>query len=306
MDASVNPILPQGVDRRGANASGIHTNDRCEYWCVSARVMQLWKKKGVPVDDDRAMLKWYLALAPHSQAKLSSGFKKRLAQVRPSSAPGADGAEVIEPQNPYWSEFIKAFPNSSNPSQVEQIQNLDRHIHFADFALQKAREQNDPHLIKIFTDDLLRFSKAAKEQKALADKLGIESGELLQKPEVERVLAAWAYWAMASIDLALPSLCKRLVGQASPSGIREILEPALLRAKFLEPFQQAKRVAAGNNLPPWFVEKMVDSVDDYLESGRELLGRQESQALERPNTVGGPPSNNLTAPVPDNGPTPIP
>lgn len=284
-DEPVNPILPQDVDRRGANASGIHTHDRSEYWCVSQRVMQIWKRKGVPVDDDKAMLKWYLALGPHSQGKLSSGFKKRLAQVRPSSAPGVDGNPPLEePQNPYWSEFIKAFPNSSNPSQVEQIQNLDRHIHFADFALQKAREQNDPHLIKIFTDDLLRFSKAAKEQKALADKLGIESGELLQKPEIERIIAGWCYWSMAAIDLALPSLCKRLVGLSSPSAIREVLEPALLRAKFLEPFQQAKRVAAGNNLPPWFVEKMVDSVDDYLESGRELL----------------------TAPVPDNGPTPIP
>ena len=238
--------------------------------------MQIWKAKGVPVDDDAAMLRWYLSLGPHSQAKLSDGFRKRLSQIKPTATPnpvrpGEDQPTLPQTDNPYWAEFIQAFPEPASPDQVKQIQNLERHLHFADFALQKAREKNDQHLIKIFTDDLLKFSKAIKEQKALADKLGVESGELLPKPQAEKLVAAWCYWSMACVDAALHSLSRKLVGMKTQAEVRAVLEPALLKHKYLEPFVEANRAASGMGMPEWFTQKLVDSVDDYIESGKELM-----------------------------------
>lgn len=243
--------------------------DLAAFYRVSLATIKRWRAKSAPLHSVQEMKAW-----AGRQNQLPKGFVVRIGELtKPEKASNRD-----------WEDFLREHPSDASPDQVKQIQNLERHLHFADFALQKARARDDAAYIKVYTDDLFRFSKAIKEQKALADRLGLESGELLPKREAERIIASWCYWSMVAIDAVLPTLCKRLVGQTGPAAIRDILEPALLRAKFLEPFQQAKRVAAGNNLPPWFVEAMVGSVDDYLQSGRELL----------------------TASVPDNGPTPTP
>lgn len=228
---------------------------------------------------ERGEMPWPDELEKMQMWELSPGMKppglrRKCTELR-RTKPGAWGSVTpggaAAGANPDWMDFTASFPDQASPDQLKQIQNLERQLHFLDFALGKARERGDSHLTKVYTEDLIKFSRAIKEQKALADKLGVESGELLQRPEIERIIAALGYWSMAAIDAVLPTLCKRLVGVTAPSEVRKILEPALLRAKFLEPFVRAKTVANGNALPPWIAAKIVDSADDYLQGGKELM-----------------------------------
>lgn len=217
-----------------------------------------------PHDVDE-MLRW--ALGPERKP---AEFLKRVAEIRLKRERGA-GASAAQDHihDPVWKAFQESRANATTKDASAQIQDLEEHLAFADFALRDARARGDEHAQKKYTDEVIKFSKAVKEQKLLADRLGLESGDLLSREIVELFIAAHAYWTMRTVDLALDSLSRKLVNLSFPEEARRILEPELLSARFVSGYARATQVASKSALPHWAFDKIRDTVDNFIEHGAE-------------------------------------
>jgi hypothetical protein len=77
---------------------------------------------------------------------------------------------------------------------------------------------------------------------------------------------------MRDIDLMLADIVPRLAGLAptlTHEIVRHAVEPALLEARLLRPFIQATKLSSRSSLPPWAIEVVRDTIDDYIEKGAE-------------------------------------
>ncbi len=251
--------------------------EHAKQWAVSIKTVERWRADAAAgqmpaLDDVPGMCRWALT------RKGPKSFIERCRQLRTSG----DLANVDAAGKGYvpdtsrddlkldWSEFTKQHPTSKPSDQAAQIQALEGELAFATFGLARSRERGDEAAQRKYADDMIKFSKAVKEQKLLADKLGVESGELLSKAEVMRILHAHAYWTMRGTDVALDALSRKLVNLAFPKDARAVLEPELLSIRFVQAYSQAVRTPAGNALPAWVRDAVRDAVDDFIENGAAL------------------------------------
>jgi hypothetical protein len=290
-----------------------------EFWRVTPRTIQRWRKAhaagAMPFapDDVDGMLRWSLGPERKPPAFLTRCAELRVKREKrpappssdspPPSAPGADPASSTAAHlaaNSDWAAFqahLAAAAGSAPRDAAAQIQDLEKHLHFAEFALRRARERGDEVAQKKYVAEVIQFSRAVKEQKLLADRLGIEAGELLPRSTVELLVAAFGYWAMRSIDQHLDYLSRRLLNLSYPEEARAVLEPELLSARFVAPFARATHLAARNSLPPWLTAALRATVADYIEHGAAAFDRLLTAAATTDPTP-PPPAPPSTPPTP--------
>lgn len=235
------------------------------------RVAQKWKSIGRPLDDVPAMLRWVASLPIRSQKKLSRDFRLRVDQLRIEQARGgaADGADIGDSD---YAEFLRE--HATNPNRDSSFfDSIKRQQDAALFKLQRAQARGDPAAVKDAMSMLAEITRVVNLEELRALKTGKEVGELIPLVEWERQVAAFGAAAMRSIDAAMPTLCRRCVGKSFPEEIRAELEPVLLSARFFEPFVDATRIASGQQLSERTVAKLIDVVDDYIESGAPRMRR---------------------------------
>lgn len=208
------------------------------------------------------MIRW--ALLP---GRKPAGFLAKVAELRAAAEHASPGGARNTLADPDWDEFERQFPDSPEEDHAEQIKTLERRLAFFDFKLQKAIRIHAQDDIKFYSEQVIKFSNAVRQQKLMADKLGLEKGDLLARSQAELYFRAWAFWAMRAVDASLNDLSPRLVSLTFPEEVRAVLEPSLLNNRFLIPFVLATKVESGVSLPEWALDCVRDAVDDYIEHG---------------------------------------
>lgn len=230
-------------------------------------------KQGVPHPSDiEAMIRWS-ALAE----KPPAAFMRRVSELKRErsavSDPGKPGAGAYT--DPDWSEFEKQ--EKPHPSDGESQQTLERLRDFYAFKLRKANAISDENSIRVFSDLVIKYEKAIRDNALAAKKLGVDVGELLPRPEVERIIFALAYWMLRSADLHIDALTGTITSMAQGldrDKVRAALDGELLSTRMLIPFARAARLRAGIGLPDWAVAKFKDTAGDYLENGSDSFERE--------------------------------
>lgn len=136
--------------------------------------------------------------------------------------------------------------------------------------LDRATARAEEHAIDYATKNFTAFAAALHKAELLAQRQGLELGDVLPRAAHERIIRAHIHHALRCLDRALPALCRRALNLSFPEEVRALLEPALLSAAFFEPIAQAAALATGQALPAWVPACYADTIDTYLESGREL------------------------------------
>ncbi len=216
-----------------------------KFWDVDPRTVRLWVQKGHPVEDAKLMA-WTLISAPKTNAKL----RKRAEEVR---------AEIVEGKKP-------------DPTEPE-LEGADLES-LGKFYAEKVRQSiknNEPAKIQFWSDLLIKTENNIRQNKLAEKKLGIEKGELLPKELIERWLFAIGFWMMRGVDQSL----RELAGQFDdPKEAYKILDEYLLNRRFLSPLALASGPVGNLNLPDWFIEKLQDTVDDYIENGYKQMKKK--------------------------------
>ena len=104
-----------------------------------------------------------------------------------------------------------------------------------------------------------------------AKKLGIDSGDLVRRDELERPAKFLGYHLLRCADAALGQLAK-LLTERDPSlppltvgEVREMGEPLLLTALVLQPIAKAMEGDNGAAPPRWLVEAMKAGMEEVIE-----------------------------------------
>jgi hypothetical protein len=127
--------------------------------------------------------------------------------------------------------------------------------------------------IRFWTDLLLKADESIRRSEAHAKKLGIETGETIQREEVERILKAVIYAGNACVRKQLKEICQVLASESNPNTIYNRLAPAILGGRIFEGFKAASKSPGKVQLPEWVIDTMQSEGENYLE-GVDLKPKQ--------------------------------
>lgn len=229
-----------------------------EYYGCSERTIKRHRAAGAPLYDLDAMAE-YLPL--HSGAP--AGMKRKVAEHKASKGGGTESLSG----DADWAEFEKSVRTDDPKEAMEKIA---RARDFAAFKFEKASRLNDKEEMGFYANLLSKFEGVFHDAALRAKKLGLDDGELLPRPEVERIAWALAYWTLRAVDQNMDALTSKLTALSpgfDAAKVRAVLEPELLSARFLTPYARAAKIQSGVSIPVWLVAKMRESCGDFIENG---------------------------------------
>lgn len=190
--------------------------------------------------------------------------------------PGAmHGAPFLTPEES--AEFDRTY--DSTTARQDALADLRKKRAYWLLVLDRATARADEHAINFASDKFTTYARELHKAELLAQRQGLELGDVLPRAAHERIIRAHIHHALRCLDRALPALCRRALNLSFPEEVRAILEPALLSAAFFEPIAQAAALATGQALPAWVPACYAETIDAYLESGRELHTARVSEIL---------------------------
>lgn len=245
--------------------------------------MQKWlaATPPVPVDDAADMIRWVAALPSASQAKLTSSFRRRIDEMR-VAAERASGHLIVT--DPDYAEFERSRAGSAatdapgESRDRDSLADLKLRRDFAIFKLHRAQARGSIADVKDSTEQIRHISGVVHDEELRAQRLGREIGDILPRPEAERIFRALPYWLLRGVDDLLATLCKRLAaasasGPLFPEEVRALIEPDLLSSRVLAPIVRATQVNAGTTLPTWAVDSMRAALAAALEDAPAEFAR---------------------------------
>jgi hypothetical protein len=205
-------------------------------WGVTTRMVGTWRSRGFPVGDEKAL----------AEVLLSSPMP--CAKVRERAL------EILGPSSETALEL-----NGENGSEAEldgkQLGWLQSYWKVSRGKLQTALDGGvDEAGINRWHKRTLEVAQTIMRIQLAEKRLGIESGALVAREEVERCFEAVGYHqalACARLGDQLGSLC---VGLASPQEIARRATSELLTKALVDPLGRAVALAAATGLPAWVVE----------------------------------------------------
>lgn len=138
-----------------------------------------------------------------------------------------------------------------------------RDFYFA--KLSAAAKRSDQNQIKYWNELLLKTDESLRRTEAHQKKLGLESGETIDRVEVERILAAVIYAGNACVRAQIKEIAEALAAESNPAVIYEALAPAILGGRIFEGFKNVAKADSGVILPAWVIDCVQSEGDNYLE-----------------------------------------
>ena len=199
-----------------------------------------WKKLNAPFDGtDADMYQWLIS----NDVRGADEWKKKFREANPGEFPKRKTAK-------------KALKKTATKS-AEQL----RDEYFTE--LQEAKDAGDDAREKITLDAYLKIDKQIREQEAHNKKLGLDSGETLPRPEVERILKNWIWGGNACCDKYSKQIAQRLSNKP-PAEVHKILKPMLTGLLVFEGLKRMAKVPGEINLPQWFIDCVQTERKFYL------------------------------------------
>jgi hypothetical protein len=227
------------------------------HWGVTPQAIRDWlRRDDMPMPHDvPGMVAW--AATPGRKPR---GLLAKAAKLRESQGVTEPGQKYVDPD---WSDFLANRPADASKDPLEELRD------YYQIKLRKANAAGDENSIRIYSELVIKYEKAIRDNKLAADRMGIEVGQLVPRADVERWAFGIAYWLMRSTDAALDTLSAKLAPLApglEAAKVRATAEPFLLGSMILEPFARAS-IQAGIGLEPWLCDRMRKTCGDYLENG---------------------------------------
>jgi DNA-binding transcriptional MerR regulator len=236
---------------------GMTVGGQVLWWGVSETIIKRLRAQGAPLHSPKELAEW------RKTHKVPEAVAAKLDETEKPSAESELENDVD------WEEFEKRV-RSDDPK--ESMAQLAKARDFAAFKFEKAGRLNDTKKQEFYSKLLTRFEGAFHDAQLRGKRLGLDAGELLPRPEVERILWALAHWLLRSTDQHLDAITAKLTALSpglSATPVRAVLEPELLSQRFLVPFAHAAKIQNGVGLPGWVVAKMRESAGDFLENGEK-------------------------------------
>ena len=151
-------------------------------------------------------------------------------------------------------------PIGAADTETGDLETPEQMCEFYRKRLETALTNDDFHNIKLYSDLHLKTSESIRRNEIHATKVGLKSGDVMTRAEVERIMKAALYAGNACVHLQLSSICERLAGISDPGELYHVLKPALVGDLIFSGFSKAK----GIGVPDWFIDLVKQEAKSYV------------------------------------------
>ena len=210
--------------------------DLSEKWGTTQKNISLMAAKGCDFDaSDKEVAKWLLT---HSKRKSKAMRAAIDAVLKPEAVQPAEGENVrsLEEMRDYYSMQLDA---------ASKAEHLDREE------------------VKFWNDLLLKADESLRKSEAHSKRLGLDSGEILSRGEVERILRNMAWAGNSCVDKFSKQIAQRL-SDKKPAEVHKILKPTLTALLIFEGMNRLAKAPGDINLPQWVIDCMQTEGKNYF------------------------------------------
>jgi hypothetical protein len=233
-------------------------DDYARFWGVTPRTVRNWQADGIPFRDPEEMAK-----AMARAKNVPPGVRAKLDELGMSAAK-AKAAE----KDPHWVQFDKDWKAGLYTPEKNVPERLSKLCYFHAYKLERCLEVSDDLGAKLYNGLYKDLQELTRKLQLAAEKLGIETGETMRRPDIERIEEARTLWTMAANDRAVAVIVDWILANrnATAKQAKDHLESILLSARIVEPHKRATRTKNELSLPAWYVEAMERGVKQFLKT----------------------------------------
>lgn len=207
---------------------------------VDRRTITRWKNLQAPFDrSNKEMYQWLVV----NNAKGAKNWTNEYRQANPSEFP------------------VKKTKKTKKENEIKTADELCDD-YFAE--LQHARSIGDDVREKIALENYLKINKQLRDQEAHNKKLGLDSGEVLARKTVERIMRAMFWAGNACCEKFAKQIAQKLSNK-EPDQIYDILAPLMTSLTMFEALKKVAKPPGEVNLPDWFVECSRTEETQYID-----------------------------------------
>ena len=231
------------------------------------RVMQLWLRKEVPVENVSKMVAWYAALPGAQQAKLTPAFRKRITEERIKLTASSDKSGAPDPE---YAEFESSYSSGGINDQTA-LADLKKQFAFYQWKQRTCSQRKDEAGASAALNQLKDLGSVIHDIELRAQKLGRDLGDLVPRKTLESPARFIGMHLLRCADAAISEVIAALKvsdptsAPLTPEEIQFRIEPILLNAFILQPI---RRAAHGDNPaapPDWLVAALEAGLAEVLE-----------------------------------------
>ena len=237
-------------DQRPAEEGAVDVPTIAAFWRVHRKTVHRWIAAGHPVADTKKMCD----VLAHSKATKGE-LSKRISEVRKEF-----GWAKSKPLPLTTADIVLV-----NRSLREEVEEITGWILQAQIRMTAAITADEPEVFAMW-DKVRRNYSDQKVRNLLAQaKLGLESGELVGKSDLAKLIRAFASRAWIALYKIQQGLCPKLVGLTTTREVMDRLEGPLFMGAYIGPFEHARDMAAGIGLPGWVVDAVKEGYMELVE-----------------------------------------
>lgn len=240
------PTVPQAVP---ADVEG-----QAAFWRINRKTILRWRNAGAPITDIPAMIEWA------RKKDVPEGFAAKVGELTGT-------ANLPAQTESDWAELEEKLRNLDPKASME---NIERLVALVTLKFNKASQSGDRKGEKHYGDLVAKFEAVKHDALLRAKKLGIDSGELIKRELVAAYAESLGFWLLRGADEAINEITPKLIaasarGQLGRDTIIEILEPALLGSRVVNPLTRSTTTTANNAVPDWLADAIKRGLAQVIE-----------------------------------------
>jgi hypothetical protein len=142
----------------------------------------------------------------------------------------------------------------------EDLETDEQRLDFYRKKLADASNIGDARNIKLYGELHLKTSDSLRRNEIHATKVGLKSGDVMTRAEIERIMKSALYAGNACVHLQLSAICERLAGISDPAELYHVLKPLLVGGLIFSGFSKATSIG----VPDWFIELVRQEAQNYV------------------------------------------
>lgn len=235
---------------------------------VTPRSVRRWRAQDAPIADPAALVAW---LKAHDKlpASVRGRERRRTITDQAAQAERTDWAALPAADIHARLGSLETWAGVAETHMRASISGRDA----------EGKPVKDPGEFAFWQKAYLAFHGAALNARLAQSKLGIDTGELIPRADLERLLTALGGRLALGIQQLRDRLAPQLTRLDYAEEIADRLEPALIIAGLLDPVAEAIHHAAGIGLPGYVAAALRAAVAEVIAQGADQLAARQTALL---------------------------
>lgn len=159
---------------------------------------------------------------------------------------------------------MKRKPRKKLSEETDELEILKAVLREHTAALDEATESNNLTDVKFYTDSVKSLASTIRETEAHAKRMGLRTGETIERKEIERILRAMFNAGNTCIHQKLTQYCQQWADIHEPADLYFDMKPRLVFDALFSGFAKYEMAKGEPHIPQWVVDIARKEAKQYI------------------------------------------